>query len=118
MTKFHRLEPDFLSDAREPLPSRLDDEDEERDSWAGILADPPYSEADAEEYKPGKLLLPTGTELLRNCLRSVRVGGRVGMIHYICPRPPKDSVKFLACVGVLVGFGNRMRCFSVFERLK
>lgn len=31
------------------------------------------------------------------------------------PRPPEDA-RSIACVGVVCGFGNRMRCFSVFER--
>jgi len=32
------------------------------------------------------------------------------------PRCPKDG-KFVAVVGVLCGFNNRIRCFSVFEKL-
>ena len=32
------------------------------------------------------------------------------------PRHPRDGVKFVACVGVVVGYGNRIRVFSVFEK--
>jgi hypothetical protein len=46
----------------------------------------------------------------------VKVGGKVGFIHYMLPRCPKNA-KFIACVGVIVGFGNRIRVYSVFERI-
>ena len=61
--------------------------------------------------------LPSANALLKNALASVRVGGRVGMLHYVLPQPPREGVKFVACVSVIVGYNNRMRCFSVFERL-
>lgn len=103
--------PDFCQDARDPLPNfthgRL---------WSAILIDPPYTEADAAKYQPGAAVLPSANELLRNALKSVLVGDRVGMLHYILPQPPKVGAKFIACVGVIVGFNNRMRVFSVFER--
>jgi hypothetical protein len=83
--------------------------------WAAILADPPYTEADADEYSHGRKYLPNANELLALCLSGVRAGGRVGMLHYLWPRPPKTA-RSVAVVGVLVGFSNRIRCFSVFER--
>ena len=109
-------EPDFHLDARLPLPD-ADGNPRFESPWAAILCDPPYTEADAAKYQPGAATLPTATALLRNALASVRVGGRVGMLHYLLPRPPRDGVKFLACVGVIVGYDNRIRAYSVFERL-
>jgi hypothetical protein len=38
------------------------------------------------------------------------------MLHYVLPQPPRVGVRFVACIGVIVGYNNRMRCFSVFER--
>ncbi len=38
------------------------------------------------------------------------------MLHYVLPQPPREGVRFVACVGVIVGYNNRMRVFSVFER--
>lgn len=103
--------PDFCQDARQPLPcadaGRL---------WDAILIDPPYTIADAKKYAVGSSVLPSANELLRNALRSVRLGGRVGVLHYVFPQPPNDGVKLLACVAVVAGYNNRMRCFSVFER--
>ena len=98
-------EPDYLADAGCPLP----------ESWAGILIDPPYSERDAANYPPGESKYVSPAALLDHALRAVRPGRKVGIIHYILPRPPKGA-RFVACVGVLCGFSNRIRCFSVFER--
>ena len=61
--------------------------------------------------------MPKPNTQLKNALAAVRLGGRVGMLHYLLPQPPKEGAKFIACVGVTTGYNNRMRVFSVFERL-
>ena len=98
-------EPDFLRDARDEYPA----------GFRAVLADPPYSEPDAAHYPPGAERYPTPTIILRRGLSAVGVGGRVGIIHYALPQPPKNA-KFIACVGVVCGFNNRIRAYSVFER--
>lgn len=116
-------EPDYLQDACAPLPPGITfgKTDEEKINnaagWAGILIDPPYSESDAERYAVGSACYPSPSKLVANALTVLHVGGKVGIIHYSLPKQPKDS-KFVACVGVACGFGNRMRCFSVFEKLE
>lgn len=97
--------PDYLQNALDPLPG----------AWAGILIDPPYSEKDAEQYAPGPDNYPSPYKLVTNALKSVDIGKKVGIIHYSLPKMPKDA-KFVACVGVFCGFGNRARVFSVFQR--
>jgi hypothetical protein len=104
------LEPDFLQSATDPLPLGR------HGAWPAIIADPPYTGDDAEHYAPGRFAFPSANKILRGMLTAVRVGGRVGMLHYVLPQPPKVGVRFVACVGVIVGYNNRMRCFSVFER--
>lgn len=112
------LAPDYHQSADEPLPllhlntgtGAMGVE------WDALIADPPYTLDDAEKYAPGREDFPSANRILRNMLAVVRRGGRVGMLHYILPQPPKVGAKFVACVGVIVGFNNRMRCFSVFER--
>lgn len=100
------LAPDYVMDVSEgELP--VDRE------WPAVLADPPYTKDDALHY--GFEPLPGATRLLRDCLQIVRPGGRVGMLHYEWPRPPANA-RSVAAIGVLVGFANRIRCFSVFER--
>lgn len=103
------LVPDYVQSATGPLPTYAG-------GWPALIADPPYTEADAAKYAPGLAVFPSANRILREMLAVVRVGGRVGMLHYVLPQPPSEGVRFVACVGVIVGFNNRMRVFSVFER--
>lgn len=98
-------EPDFLQDAREPYPK----------GFKAILADPPYSEADAEHYRVGSSVYPSPNKIVSNALAALGPGGRVGIIHYVLPKAPADA-RFVAAVGVMCGFNNRIRVFSVFEK--
>jgi hypothetical protein len=113
------LSPDFLQPATSPLPLPLylfDGAKAYSQYWPALIADPPYTEADADHYAPGRDVFPSANKILRNMLDVVRPGGRVGMLHYVLPQPPKVGVRFVACVGVIAGYNNRMRVFSVFEK--
>lgn len=98
-------QPDYLGDARDPYPS----------GFKAILADPPYSEADAVNYFPGSTRYPKPNQILKRSFEALPIGGRVGIIHYILPAAPKPN-RFVAAVGVMCGFNNRIRVYSVFER--
>ena len=99
------VQPDYLLDARlDAYPK----------GFRAILADPPYSVEDADHYGTQDSY-PSPTLILRNSLNALPIGGRVGIIHYALPKPPKDA-KFIACVGVICGFNNRVRVFSAFEK--
>lgn len=108
------LLPDFLQDARSPFP-QYPKSLSHGAYWGGILIDPPYSEVDAAHYAPGSDKYPKPNQLIKNAFDALPVGRRVGIIHYILPSPPKNSV-FVACVGVICGFNNRIRIYSVFEK--
>jgi hypothetical protein len=130
-----KCEPDFLQDARQPFPFSdgwVENEREEFSKkfitspvdlskargmtpWAGILIDPPYSEVDAEHYAVGADAYPKPNQLVRNAFEVLPPGGRCGIIHYLIPSPPKDSI-FVACVGIFPGYNNRLRAYSVFEK--
>lgn len=111
--------PDFLRDARESLPLHTNDYQDgaayEGEHWGAILIDPPYSEEDATHYLPGKAGYPAPNLLVKNAIAALTPGGRVGIIHYILPKAPADA-HFVAAVGVLCGFNNRIRVYSVFEK--
>lgn len=121
--------PDFLMDCREkewPKESvifldQIADRPGEYNTasipWGGILIDSAYSEEDQTKYGPevqGKY--PKPNELVRTAINTLRVGYRVGIIHYIIPQCPKNA-QFVACVGTVCGFNNRIRAFSVYERI-
>jgi hypothetical protein len=97
--------PDFQQDCLAPLPP----------GFKAMLADPPYSPDDADKYAPGRSVYPSPSKLVANMLAALLPGQRCGILHYIPPRPPANT-RFVACVGVIVGFDNRLRCFSVCER--
>ena len=100
------LNPDFVMDVSKQLP---------RGNWKGILGDPPYTQEDANNYTIKDL--PNPNKLVKDCIELIDVGRCVGILRYICPSCPKNA-KFVACVGVLVGFNNRIRIFSVYEKIK
>jgi hypothetical protein len=100
------VEPDWEQNCLDPLP----------DGYKAFLCDPPYSEADAAHYTPGSKAYPKPNQLLHNCLDALEPGQRVGIIHYILPQPGKRA-KFVACIGVICGFNNRIRVYSVFEKV-
>jgi hypothetical protein len=99
------VKPDFLQNVMKPLPG----------GFLAMLADPPYSEEDATHYYPGADRYPSPHKLMAHMIKSLPPGRRAGMIHYAIPRCPPGA-RFVACVGVVCGFGNRIRAFTVFER--
>ena len=112
------LKPDFVHDCRYSLPSN----DILGGRWPAILADPPYTVADGEHYRAGAGKVPQAAALLDLCLNWVEPGGRVGILHYQWPRPPKKvgrhRIRPVALVGVVAGWGNNIRAFSVFEKVR
>lgn len=118
------LKPDFCQDVRDPWPTpdQIPDESQrpEWDAgrgglWDAILSDPPYSEADATHYAVGSAVFPQPAAILKRAFEVLRPGGRVGILHTVFPRPPKDAT-LVACIGVHMGFGNVSRTYSVFEK--
>lgn len=112
------VEPDYLKDCREndwPLFTALGNGTNA--CWGGILIDPPYGEVEARQYPPGEEKYPNPHTLVQTAIDTLRVGYKVGIIHYIVPRCPKNA-KFIADIGITCGFGNRKRAFTVFERVE
>lgn len=116
--------PDFLQDARDPLPLRSgmtiipgpDHIEIVGLLWDAVLIDRPYTEVDAGHYTPGADKLPEINDLLKRALQVVPVGGKVGVLDYTWPHPGKVG-KEVAVVAVGTGRNNRARWFTVFERL-
>jgi hypothetical protein len=118
--------PDLVHDVRNGVPEvsafpRLQLElagIEKWEGWRGILIDRPYTPEDAAHYRCGADVFPPIKKLLADALSVCSVGGRVGVLDYVFPRPPNwMNVKLIAKCNVTVGYDNRDRCYSVFERL-
>lgn len=99
------VSPDFLQDAREGLPV----------GFKAMLADPPYTEPDADHYAPGAGRFPSANQIVSGMIGALQPGQRCGIIHYVVPALPKGA-RFVACVGIICGFNNRIRVLSVFEK--
>jgi hypothetical protein len=111
--------PDYKCDAREPFPFADDCVTNPLDGytqWKAILIDRPYTEPDADHYAPGRAVLPEANLLAKNGISAVDVGGRVGILDYVWPMPPKNA-REVALVAVGTGRNNRARWFTVFERI-
>jgi hypothetical protein len=78
---------------------------------------PAVQRAEAAHYKPGADHYPPPALIVRNAIDALEPGQRVGIIHYQLPQPPANA-RFVAAVGVLCGFNNRIRVYSVFEKTK
>lgn len=109
--------------------------------WDAALIDRPYSPEDHEHYE-NSFVKPDDfpdslNSLLKRALSVVRPGGRVGVLDYLWPMPPskqkhlprppgwepagdeadKPAARLIATVQVLMGWNNRCRIYSVYERL-
>lgn len=111
-----KCDPDFIHDVRNPLPLPGFQTVQNGNFWPAILCDPPYSEPDATHYMPGADKYPNPNELVRNCVNSVRIGGRVGFLHYLWPGLPKNAME-VAIIAVKCGRNGRARQLTVLERI-
>jgi len=102
------LNPDYVMDVRKELPTG---------NWRAILVDPPYTIEDADHYSCGSSVLPDTNKLLRDCINLVEIGKCVGVLHYKIPACPANA-KEIALIAVCMGHNNKIRCFSVFRRIK
>lgn len=111
------LEPDYIHDVRVSLSRDVTSPlGQGHVPIAAILSDPPYTEADADHYTVGRDVLPTPGDILQRGLELLTPGQRLGLLHYVWPKPP-EGFKNIAVVTVLVGFNNRARLYSVYERV-
>jgi hypothetical protein len=98
-------QPDYLQDARAAYPL----------GFKAILADPPYSVEDAAKYRAGAEAYPSPNIIVNRAFEVLPVGGRVGVIHYTLPHCRKDA-KVIAVIGIISGYNNRIRAYTVFEK--
>ena len=101
------MQPAIVADCRAvPLPD---------ESFDWVMADPPYSEAYAENLYGTGADYPQPSHILREACRLLRPGGRVGILHFQVPmhRPP---LRMVGVWGVSTGAGYAIRAWTVFEK--
>jgi SAM-dependent methyltransferase len=73
-------------------------------SFRWVIADPPYSRTWAKVlYGITVRKYPTPGAIVREALRVLEPGGRLGLLHYMVP-------------GITVGPGSTIRCWTVLEK--
>lgn len=92
--------------------------------WPAMLIDPPYTEEDARHYLPGLDQFPRLSLIIRNAAERLRVGGRMGILHYLWASPPKKltsdgcALREIAVVFVSTGRNQRPRHYVVLEKFR
>ena len=105
-----KTEPNYLWDARGPWVIDT--------PFRAYLIDPPYSEVDARHYLDGngEKSYPLPNLLIKRAFEVMEPGQKVGILHYMVPAEPKNG-KIVAEIGIIVGTNNRIRTFTVIEKL-
>lgn len=98
--------PDVVADGRAlPFPAA---------SWRGVLIDPPYSPEYARDLYGTEY--PRPSHLLAEAARVVRFGGRIGILHFLVPSPPKGC-EIVTVRGITQGCGYRIRALTIYVRV-
>lgn len=97
--------PDVVADGRS-LPFRTG-------SFGAVLIDPPYSVEYARDLYGTDY--PRPSHLLAEASRVVRPCGRVGIVHFLVPMPPKGC-RLETVRALTTGCGYRIRAFTIFIR--
>jgi hypothetical protein len=97
--------PDVVADGRS-LPLRTS-------SVAAVMIDPPYTEHYAAELYGVEY--PRPAHLLAEASRVVRPNGRIAIVHYITPNPPRGC-ELVKVFGLSVGFGYPMRAVTIYQK--
>ena len=83
------------------------------ESFKAVMLDPPYSDEYARNLY--KVENPRPSWLLREAVRVVVPGGRIGILHVAVPFSP-PGCRLVNVWGISTGVGFRMRAFTVYEK--
>jgi hypothetical protein len=102
------MKPDIIADCRNtPFPD---------ESWEWIMCDPPYSEEYAKNLYGTEKDYPKPGQILKEACRLLKVGGRVGILHFQVPMSHKP-LRLVGVWGITTGAGYAIRAWSVFEKM-
>lgn len=101
--------PSIVADARHvPLPD---------ESFDYIMIDPPYSETYADNLYGTGESYPKPGELIKEASRLLRIGGKIGLLHFIVPVTRKP-IKIRGVFGVTTGNGTAIRAWTLMEKVR
>ena len=100
------MEPTFVNDAREFVNVPLHNFDL-------VLADPPYSVEDAENYQP---TMVKRNKVMR-ALSRINKGTHIVWLDQVLPMYRKDTYRIIGVIGMVKSTNHRFRVITIFERL-
>ena len=99
------LAPSVIADAHKPLPFTSS-------TFDFVLADPPYTPKDAENYGTKGV---NRAKIFRNLRPVVTTGGYLCWLDTMRPMYRREDWKQVGAVAVLVATNTRIRCLSIFK---
>jgi SAM-dependent methyltransferase len=87
------------------------------ESFDWIMCDPPYTVEYAKNLYGTADKFPLPGQILKEALRLLRPGGRVGMLHFQVPMSRKP-LRLVGVWGITTAAGYAIRAWSVFEKEK
>jgi len=87
----------------------------EDNAFEVVLADPPYSKKDAEEYD---LPYPTSELILKEAMRVLSSEGYFLLLHTMYPAYRRKEVKLVGLIAIITGFKSITRLLSIFKKIK
>jgi SAM-dependent methyltransferase len=85
------------------------------ESFRWAMADPPYSKEYARNLYGTESRYPRPGRIVREAMRVLRPGGRLGVLHFQVPMLVKP-MRLVGVWGVTTGAGYAIRAWSVFEK--
>jgi len=82
-------------------------------AFGGVILDPPYSVEYAKDLYGVEY--PRPSHLLSEAARVVKPCGKIGILHFLVPMPPKGCT-VSGVTGVTQGCGYRIRAFTIYEK--
>ena len=100
------MEPTYVNDAQ-------DLENVPLDNYDLVLADPPYSVEDAENYQP---TMVKRNKVMR-ALSRINKGTHIVWLDQVLPMYRKDTYRIIGVIGMVKSTNHRFRVITIFERL-
>jgi len=85
-----------------------------RNTFDLILADPPYSQEDAEHYGTPMV---NRNQVLKECIPVLKADGFICWLDTVLPMYRKDNLILVGTIGVIRSTNHRFRVVSIFQKV-
>jgi len=103
------LNPDIVGDAHELSKYFY------KESFDLIIADPPYSQEDADHYGTPMI---NRNKVVKECYKVLKSGGFLCWLDQVLPMYSKKDYKLVGTIGIVRSTNHRFRVLSIFQKEK